>query len=153
DRRAHGIEVARHRLAQRFRVEGLAEAGRALQVAEEDRDELPHLLRRRGRGQGRPAESTEPELCGVFLAAIGADLHPSQCRPGARADRLRRAGYDEPGAAASQTRSPTPTARSAAALPGFARITESHPRGSIIRPQWPPSRSAYVATCSATASA
>ena len=41
----HLLEVAGHELAERLRVEGLAEVRRALEVAEDDRDRLPRLLR------------------------------------------------------------------------------------------------------------
>ena len=41
---AHRVEVAGHHLAQRLRVEPLAERGRPLQVAEDDRDGLANLL-------------------------------------------------------------------------------------------------------------
>ncbi len=42
---AHRVEVARHHLAQRLGVELLAHRGRALEVREDDRDDLPDLLR------------------------------------------------------------------------------------------------------------
>ena len=75
DRRAHRVEVAGHRLPQRLGVELLAEARRSLQVAEEDRDELAHLLRGHGGRERRSAEAAETELRGVFLPAIWAKLH------------------------------------------------------------------------------
>jgi hypothetical protein len=53
----------------------LAEARRSLEVAEEDRDELSHLLRRYGRRERRSAEAAEAELRWIFLAAIWAKLH------------------------------------------------------------------------------
>ena len=50
---AHRVEVARHHLAQRLRVEPLAHARRALEVGEDDRHDLPHLLWGRRRGTER----------------------------------------------------------------------------------------------------
>jgi hypothetical protein len=50
-RGTHLLEVAVHHLAQRLRVERLAEVRGALQVGEDDRDGLPHLLRRQRRRQ------------------------------------------------------------------------------------------------------
>ena len=44
--RAHRVEVARHHLAERLRVELLAHRGGALEVGEDDRDDLAELLRR-----------------------------------------------------------------------------------------------------------
>ncbi len=70
DRSAHHVEVASHHLAQRLGIERLAEGGRALQVAEEDRDELPGLLRRRSRLQRRPAVAAQPKLGWIFLTAV-----------------------------------------------------------------------------------
>src|SRR4051812_14359055 len=75
DRRAHRVEVARHRLPQRLGVELLPEARRSLQVAEEDRDELSDLLHGDGGCKRRPAEAAQAELCWIFLPAIWAKLH------------------------------------------------------------------------------
>ena len=71
--RLHRVEVAGHDLAERFGIERLAEVRRALEVREDDRDGLAHLLRRQGRGQRRPAEPAQPELGRVLLAAVRTD--------------------------------------------------------------------------------
>ena len=106
---AHRVEVAGHRLAQRLGVELLAEARRSLQVAEENRDELSHLLRRYGGRERRSAEAAQAELRGIFLPAIWAKLHVNQCR--APADlakgRAGRTGL----ALASDERETSPVAR------------------------------------------
>jgi hypothetical protein len=68
-------KYAFHHLAQRLRVEGLAEARRALEVAEEDRYELPDLLDGHGRRERRAAEPAQAEFGGVLLAAVGAGDH------------------------------------------------------------------------------
>src|SRR6266511_1561180 len=74
---AHLLEVAGHELAERLRVERLAEVRRALEVGEDDRDRLPHLLRGELRRELRPAET---EAVGVLLAAIWANLHKASVR-------------------------------------------------------------------------
>ena len=79
-RRAHHLEVAAHHLAQRLRVEALAEARRSLEVAEEDRDDLPQLLGRRLRDQGRAAEPAQTEPIGVLLAAVRTIEQPNEHR-------------------------------------------------------------------------
>jgi len=48
---AHGVEVARHHLPQRLRVELLAHRSGALEVGEHDRHDLSELLRRRRLGK------------------------------------------------------------------------------------------------------
>jgi hypothetical protein len=77
---AHGVEVPRHHLAQRLRVERLPEARRAFQVGEDDRDRLPNLLVRHHRRERRPAVPAEPELRRVLLATSRANLHRGSVR-------------------------------------------------------------------------
>src|SRR5205814_8251069 len=90
DRRDRG-EVAMHDLAQRLRVERLAEARRALEVGEDDRDGLADLLRPDSRRERRAAEPAEPEAVGVLLAAGGTRRHPASLRRSAGVS-ARRAG-------------------------------------------------------------
>ena len=59
---AHRVEVAGHDLAQRLGVELLAHRGGALEVREDDRDDLAYLLcgwRGRSCGERRPAREAE----------------------------------------------------------------------------------------------
>ena len=82
----HLVEVAGHDLAQCLGVERLAEVGRALEVAEEDRHRLPHLVRPTYGGQRRAAEAAQPELGRVLFAAARADLHVPESTHARRAD-------------------------------------------------------------------
>jgi len=74
---AHRVEVQAHHLSQRLRVEGLGEARRPLQVAEQNRHELADLLRRDGRAERGPAKAAQAELLRVLLPAVGTDHHAS----------------------------------------------------------------------------
>jgi hypothetical protein len=80
---AHLVEVARHDLSQRLRVERLAETRGALEVGEDDRDRLPRLLGDLG-GELGPAESAQAKARRILLAAIWADLHDSSLGLGSR---------------------------------------------------------------------
>ena len=106
DLRRHRREVAVLDLVQRLGVEALAERGRVLQVAEDDRDRAPDLARRQRRRrrrlgmQGRAAVAAEAELGRVLLVALGAVDHPGKCkeRPGhSRAPGPRRSCTATPG--------------------------------------------------------
>ena len=81
---AHRVEVARHHLAQRLRVERLAEARRPLEVGEDDRHDLARLLRRGRVGELRAAGEAEPRDVGVLGAAARAGLHAASLRTGRR---------------------------------------------------------------------
>ena len=76
----HRVEVARHHLAERLGVERLAEARRALQVREDDRHDLPRLLRRPCLGELRPAREAKPRNVRVLDAARRTDLHAASVR-------------------------------------------------------------------------
>ncbi len=106
DDRLHPLEVAGEQLAQRLRVDVLAESGRARHVAEQDRDRLA-LLARRPRGRdGRAAGGTEREL--------GGQLAPARCTGGHRVEPSLRA------ASAATPRVPSPGGR-IAPLPPHVR--------------------------------
>ena len=80
---AHGVEVPSHHLAQGLGVETLAHARRALEVGEDDRHDLSHLLwRRRDLERGAAGEAELRDL-GVLGTALAADGHrPSLPRRG-----------------------------------------------------------------------
>ena len=77
DRAPHRRVVAVHQLAGRLRVEPLLERGRAGEVGEHDRDDLAGVvaLRRRRRGQRRPAGIAEPRALTVRPATV-VTRHP-----------------------------------------------------------------------------
>ncbi len=81
---AHLVEVARHHLAQRFRIERLAKARRAFEVGEDDGDCLPYLLRRKRGCEGGAAKPAEPEAFRVLLTAVRTGLHAIECRDSVR---------------------------------------------------------------------
>ena len=96
------LEVAAHRAPHRLGIEPLAERRRPGHVAEDDRHRLPHLPRRRGRGERRPAAAAEPEPVRALLATGGARGHapsisaiasfdPFRSRRDAQTDRRRPA--------------------------------------------------------------
>src|SRR5439155_18769973 len=72
---AHLIEVARHDLAYRLRVELLRHRRRSLDIREDDRHGLSYFLWRKRRGERRPAKAAETTLLRVFLAAVRTDDH------------------------------------------------------------------------------
>ena len=77
DRPPHRGVVAVHQLAGRLRVEPLLERGRAGEIREHDRDDLAGVvaLRRRRRGQRRPAGIAEPRALTVRPATV-VTRHP-----------------------------------------------------------------------------
>ena len=77
---SHRVEVARHHLAQRLGVERLSEACRPLQVREDDRHDLPRLLRCGRVGQLGAAGEAEACDVGVLGAAAPARLHAASVR-------------------------------------------------------------------------
>ena len=81
---SHRVEVARHHLPQRLGVERLAEARRALEVGEDDRHDLPHLLRRACLGELRATGEAEPRDVRVLDAARRTELHASESTNPAR---------------------------------------------------------------------
>src|SRR5262249_30980261 len=77
DRDAGDIEVGVHHVAERLRIEPLAERGRAGDVAEEDGDDLALLAgARRGyeRGAARVAEARALRVPGPAARADRADV-------------------------------------------------------------------------------
>ena len=77
---AHLVEVARHHLPERLRVERLAEGRRALQVGEDDRHDLAVLLCRAGVRERRPTGEAELRNRRVLDAAGSARLHDPSLR-------------------------------------------------------------------------
>ncbi len=79
---AHGVEVARHHLAQRLGVELLAHARRPLQVGEDDRHDLPDLLGGDGRAGDDRGATREAELrdVRVLRTALRAERHRRESR-------------------------------------------------------------------------
>ncbi len=86
---AHPVEVLAQDLAERLGVQRLAEARRALQVAEDDRDGLAHLLRDRvghelacrrsrtgGSGRGSPPRTRGRSAWGGVYAGEGSAPEP-----------------------------------------------------------------------------
>jgi hypothetical protein len=73
--RAHRVEVARHHLSEGLGVELLAHRGRALEIGEDDRHDLPELLERRGSLERGPAGEAELRHFRVLGAALRADGH------------------------------------------------------------------------------
>ncbi len=95
EHRLHLREVQVQHLSERFAVQPLAEARRALQVAEDDRDGLADLLE--GSLQGRAAPRTSRRVGsgrGSLPRSSGRSARPeSRVRPGPRHGRARpRAG-------------------------------------------------------------
>ena len=88
----HRGEVALLDLVQRFGVEALAERGRALQVAEQQRHGTPHvaLRQRRCRGQRGPAVAAQAELRRVLLLAARAADHAGVSGAGSAQRQYRR---------------------------------------------------------------
>src|SRR5207253_2245395 len=80
---AHLVEVAGHQAPERLRVEPLTERRRPDHVGEEDRDGLPHLVRRRRAiAERRRAGVAETGVVGVLPPAAWASDHgPSLGRP------------------------------------------------------------------------
>ena len=74
------LEVARHDVAQALRVDALTERGRAGDVAEEHRDGLAGLARRRRLHEGRTAGVAEPRLFPVLGPAARASSHECESR-------------------------------------------------------------------------
>ena len=88
---AHAREVAAHDVAQRFRVEPLAERRRAGHVGEQDGHRLARLAGRGSRRQGRAAVPAQPEACRVLLATRRtADHQPSVGSAGDEGEALFR---------------------------------------------------------------
>ena len=77
---ARGVVVAVHQRAERLRVGALPDRRRAGEVAEQHRDDLPHLARR-DRGERRAATGAEPEVVGALAPARRADRHEASLRP------------------------------------------------------------------------
>jgi len=75
ERSTHLVEVARHHLAPRLRVELLRHRRRSLEIGEDDRHGLSHFLRRKRRSERRPAKAAETELLRVLLAAVRTEDH------------------------------------------------------------------------------
>ena len=90
DRRPHRLEVPLHDAAYRLRVERLAHRGGADHVAEDDRDRLADLVRRRLRGQRRRAVLTELRLVAVLMSARFASQHVG------RLERRKRVAKPDP---------------------------------------------------------
>ena len=76
----HRVEVARHHLPERLRVERLAEGRRALQVGEHDRHDLAVLLRRAGVCERGATGEAELRNRRVLDAAGSARLHDPSLR-------------------------------------------------------------------------
>ena len=80
EHRARGVVVAVHQRAQRLRVGALADRRRAGQVAEQHRDDLPHLARRRRRERA-PQPGQNPNSSGLSRPHCRADRHEASLRP------------------------------------------------------------------------
>ena len=91
---ARGLVVAPHEGAQRLRIGAVADRGRAGQVAEQDGDDLPHLARRRRRGERCAARRAEAEVGGALAPALSTDRHVRESIRAVRArlDRLEAGG-------------------------------------------------------------
>ncbi len=76
----HSSEVVSQDFPKRLRVEALPQAGRALEVTEDDGDRLARLLGGQLDRKLRTAEPAQPEAVGVLLAAAWTDLHVSSLR-------------------------------------------------------------------------
>ena len=74
------LEVAGEDAAQAFRIEPLAEGGRARDVGEDHCDDLPLLGGARFSAKRSAAGVAEPRACRILLAATRADGHSQKAR-------------------------------------------------------------------------
>ena len=85
----HGVEVARHHLAQRLGVELLAHCRRALEIGEHDRHDLSELLRRwRASASGEPQARQNFAMSGFSVAHFGQTGTRRVCLNRVRGERF-----------------------------------------------------------------
>ena len=87
----------------------LRQAGRALEVREDDRDGLANLLGRQHTGERRTAEPAQAEPRGILLAAIRADLDARRLTLHGGAHDLQTATWIETVTSPTRSRFAPPT--------------------------------------------